>query len=197
MVKFDIRDSRVGQITDSGANILLSNSNAPLNEARRNVPTVLIVCASPLDQDRLRLGAEEKEIRSALQRSKNREHWRIETNQAATVDDLRRALLDHDPTVVHFAGHGGKDGLCFEDDDGSSQSADARPLAKLFHLFRKNLKCVVLNACCSQPQAELIREEIDYVIGMGKSIDDDSARKFAVSFYDAVLRGRISGWRLT
>jgi hypothetical protein len=155
----------------------------------RTVPTVLIVCASPLDQDRLRLGSEEKQIRQALQRSRNREQWRIESNQAVTVDDLRRALLDHRPTVVHFSGHGGNDGLCFETVDGMSHSADMTPLAKLLHIFRADLRCVVLNACYSKPQAELIREEIDYVIGMSKSIDDDSAAKFAVAFYDAVFAG--------
>ena len=71
------------------------------------MPTVLIVSASPLDQDRLRLGAELRDIRHALQRSRNREDWIIESNEAVTVDDLRRALLDFRPTVVHFSGHGG------------------------------------------------------------------------------------------
>jgi hypothetical protein len=55
------------------------------------------------------------------------EHWRIESNQAATVDDLRRALLDYEPAVVHFAGHGSPDGLCFETSQGDSHTADAKP----------------------------------------------------------------------
>lgn len=154
------------------------------------MPTILIMSASPLDQDRLRLGAEVKEIRNALRRSRNRENWRIESNEASTVDDLRRALLDVQPTVVHFCGHGdGEGGLCFEDPDGYTQPADAAPLARLFHHFKKDLKCVVLNACFSETQAEIIRKEIDYVVGMRASIEDESARRFAVAFYDAVLAG--------
>jgi len=154
------------------------------------MPTVLIVAASPLDQDRLRLGAEVRDIRHALQRSRNRENWTIESNEAATVDDLRRALLDFHPTVVHFAGHGsGSGGLCFENLDGNTHTTDARPLAKLFHHFKENLKCVVLNACYSHAQGEVIRQEIDNVIGMRAAVDDDSARKFAVAFYDAVFAG--------
>ena len=83
------------------------------------MPTVLLVAASPLDQDRLRLGHEVKKIKQALERSRNREKWTIESNEAVTVDDLRRALLDFRPTVVHFSGHGaGTGGLAFEDDDG-------------------------------------------------------------------------------
>jgi CHAT domain len=153
------------------------------------VPTLLIACASPLDQDRLRLGNEEKQIRQALQRSRKRDHWKIESNLAVTVDDLRRALLDHRPAVLHFAGHGRPDGLCFESEDGGSHAPDRMSVAKLFHVFRDDLKCVVLNACYSQPQAELIRDGIDYVIGMSASIEDDSAAKFAEAFYEAVFAG--------
>lgn len=154
------------------------------------MPTVLIVSASPLDQDRLRLGAELRDIRHALQRSRNREDWIIESNEAVTVDDLRRALLDFRPTVVHFSGHGGGfGGLCFEDADGNTNSTDAVPLAKLFHHFKNDLKCVVLNACYSAVQGDVIRQEVDYVVGMSAAVDDNSAAKFAVAFYDAVFAG--------
>lgn len=154
------------------------------------MPTVLIIASSPLDQVRLRLGAEVRDIRHALQRSRNRESWSIESNEAATVDDLRRALLDHNPTIVHFAGHGGGDiGLCFEDADGNTNTATAEPLAQLFHHFKDNLKCVVLNACYSATQAEVVREKIDYVVGMNASVGDQSASRFAVAFYDAIFAG--------
>ncbi len=154
------------------------------------MPTVLIVSASPIDQDRLRLGAEFRDIRHALQRSRNREDWKIESNEAITVDDLRRALLDHNPTILHFSGHGGgQGGLCFEDVDGTSNPAHAEPLARLLHHFKNQLKCIVLNACYSEIQGEVIRNEIDYVIGMNSAVSDASATKFSVAFYDAVFAG--------
>jgi hypothetical protein len=154
------------------------------------MPTVLILAASPNDQDRLGLGREVKKIRQALERSRNRENWRIESNEAATVEDLRRALLDYQPTVVHFSGHGGGDaGLCFEDDQGGTHLTHAAPLAKLFHHFKDRLKCVVLNACYSKVQAEVIRQQVDYVVGMQVGIGDEGATKFAVAFYDAIFAG--------
>lgn len=155
-----------------------------------HMPTVLIVSASPLNQDRLRLSAEVRDIRHALQRSRNREDWIIESNEAVTVDDLRRALLDFRPTVVHFSGHGsGHEGLCFEDANGQTNSTDAVSLAKLFHHFKDKLKCVVLNACYSEVQGDVIRKEIDYVVGMNSAVEDNSAAKFAVAFYDALFAG--------
>jgi hypothetical protein len=150
--------------------------------------TVLLVAASPLDQDRLRLANEVKQAKRALERSRHRENWKIESNEAATVDDLRRALLDFRPTVVHFSGHGaGSVGLAFEDDAGGTNFAQAEPLTRLFHHFKDSLKCVVLNACYSEVQANAIRAQIDYVVGMSGGIDDESATKFAVAFYDAVF----------
>lgn len=152
------------------------------------MPTLLVLASSPLDQGPLRLGAEVKEIKEALQRSMHRGNWTIESNEAATVDDLRRALLDHKPAILHFCGHGGGDsGICFEDEEGETNSAVAEPLAKLLHNFKDTLKCVVLNACYSEAQAKIISREIDYVVGMRSAVGDDCARKFAVAFYDAIF----------
>lgn len=154
------------------------------------MPVLLIAAASPDDQDRLSLGRELKTIKQSLERSRNREQWRIETIEAATVDDLRRGLLDHRPTVVHFCGHGGGPaGLCFEDDQGLTHLTQAGPLTRLFHHFKDTLKCVVLNACHSDEQAEAIIQQIDYVIGMRSSIRDDAAEKFSMALYDAVFAG--------
>jgi hypothetical protein len=154
------------------------------------MPNVLIVAAGPFDQDPLRLGAEVKEIRNALNRSRNRQLWKIESNEASTVDDLRRALLDFSPTIVHFSGHGGgADGLCFETDEGATHFAKSDALSRLFHHFKATVKCVVLNACHSHSQMEAIRQEIDYVVGMKSEVEDSAARKFAAAFYDAVFAG--------
>jgi hypothetical protein len=154
------------------------------------MPVLLVLAASPIDQDRLRLNNELKQIKRSLQRSRNRENWTIEINEAATVDDLRQSLLDFRPTIVHFSGHGDSHGsLAFETDEGFTNAANAQPLTRLLHQFKDSLKCVVLNACYSEVQGAAIRQQIDYVVGMSRTIDDDSATKFATAFYDAVFAG--------
>jgi hypothetical protein len=155
------------------------------------VQTVLVLASSPTDQGPLRLQKEEKVIRNSLNSAVNREQFRLVTNPAATVDDLRQSLLNHTPTVVHFSGHGGgKTGLCFEDEQGFTHPVNGDRLAKLFHLVQEDVKCVVLNACFSEEQARAVSQHIDFVIGMKDEIGDPAAIKFAQGFYEAIWAGQ-------
>lgn len=152
--------------------------------------SVLVLASSPLDQGQLHLGKEHKVIKHSLDSASNRDQYRVIACMAATVDDLRRYLLEHSPTVVHFCGHGaGPEGLCFEEDSGGTHVVSGTSLAKLFHLMNQEVHCVVLNACFSEEQAKAISEHIDFVIGMRDAIGDDAALKFAQGFYEAVWAG--------
>ena len=103
------------------------------------------------------------------------------------VEDIRRAMLDHEPNIVHFCGHGGgEEGLVFEDVTGQVKLVSAEALAGLFSLFADKLDCVLLNACYSELQAKEISRHINYVIGMSQKIGDQAAIAFAVGFYDAL-----------
>lgn len=153
--------------------------------------TVLFLAALPTDQESLHLGKELKIIRQSLNSSRTRDQYQVFYDTATTVDDLRKLLLEHTPTIVHFSGHGyGAEGLCFEADDGSSHVVDGAKLAKLFHLVNDSVECVVLNACYSLAQAKAIVEHIDFVVGMADGISDGPAIKFAQGFYDAIFRGQ-------
>lgn len=153
--------------------------------------TVLILSSSPVDQGPLQLGKEHKLIKHSLDSATNREQFRIVQSMATTVDDLRRYLLEHMPTIVHFCGHGaGEEGLCFEDDGGTTHTVNGERLAKLFHLVNENVKCVVLNACLSEVQAKAISEHIDFVVGMKDEIGDVVALKFSQGFYEAIWVGQ-------
>jgi CHAT domain-containing protein len=175
---------------------------------RPPVRTLLILAANPKGTERLRLDEEVKRIEQELERSKKRDQFKLVVKWAVTDDDLRRAMLDHEPEIVHFSGHGvgsgrggaGRDfivdqedetsGLVFEDDSGYVQRISGDALARLFALFADSVKCVVLNACYSEVQANAISQHIDYVVGMKKAIGDEAAIKFAVGFYDALGAGR-------
>ena len=170
--------------------------------------TILLLASNPKGTHRLRLDEEVRRIEEVVERSRGREGFRIVVKWAVTDDDLRRGLLDHEPEIVHFLGHGtGPDGgestrdlrpaemsapggLAFENPLGYVLTIPADALSRLFELVEDQVRCVVLNACFSAREAESIARHIDYVIGMNKAIGDEAAVKFSVGFYDAVLAGK-------
>jgi hypothetical protein len=155
------------------------------------VKKILILAANPKDTQKLRLDEEVREIQTALKLSKGREQFQIISEWAVRPDDVRRALLEYEPQIVHFSGHGtGERGLVLEDETGQVQLVSAGALARLFKLFAGKIQCVLLNACYSEVQADAIAQQIDYVMGMNQAIGDRAAIKFAVGFYDALGYGR-------
>jgi TIR domain/CHAT domain len=153
--------------------------------------TILFLGANPQDTSRLRLDQELRDIGEGLQRSQQRDRFNLEQKWAVRPRDIQRAMLDLQPQIVHFSGHGdGEAGLVFEDEVGKSKLVDGAALAGLFELFADQLHCVVLNGCYSEVQAKAISQHIPYVIGMNKAIGDNTAIAFAVGFYDALGAGR-------
>ncbi|GAX39539.1 hypothetical protein NIES4075_04950 [Tolypothrix sp. NIES-4075] len=176
---------------------------------------ILILSANPRNTDWLRLDEEIREIKTALRRSKYRDNFEVITEGAVRIDDLRRALLDCEPQIVHFSGHGTGNngilknnsgelqqqreayrlnspsgGIALENNSGEMQLVSTKSLADLFNTFQNTIECVLLNACYSEVQAEEIHKHIYCVIGMERSIRDDAAIKFAQGFYDAIGAGR-------
>jgi hypothetical protein len=152
---------------------------------------ILILAANPLETAHLRLDKEMREIDEGLRRSKLRDRFVLVKKTAVTARGLRQALLDEEPQIVHFSGHGAReDGLVLENLSGQPQLVETQALAKLFELFTDSVECVVLNACYSQVQATAIAQHIGFTIGMNKAIGDRAAIEFALGFYDALGAGR-------
>jgi hypothetical protein len=109
---------------------------------------VLLVFANPDGSTPLRLQAEERVIREAIQLAKARDTVELKTLAAATVDDLRRELLSQDYQIVHFSGHGEPGALVFETSEGGALKSPLEALAALLKQY-PSIECVVLNACYS------------------------------------------------
>ncbi len=158
--------------------------------------TILFLAANPKSTTPLRLDEELREIEAGLQRSKYRDRFELEQRWAVSSRDMQRSILDLNPQIVHFSGHGvGDNGLALEAEDGTVQLVRADALAQLFELFvvpntDTPVECVLLNACYSEVQAQAIAAHIPYVIGMSQAVGDKAAREFAVGFYDALGAGK-------
>jgi TIR domain/CHAT domain len=176
------------------------------------ITKILFLAANPKNSTRLRLDEELREIDEGLRRSQQRDKFVLEQRWAVRPKDLQRAILESNPQIVHFSGHGlsswsgtplegrrdintspeteaGFEGLAFEDDMGQTKLVETKAIADLFGLFPE-VKCVVLNACYSDVQAKAISQHIPNVIGMNRAIGDKAAQVFAVGFYDALGAGR-------
>lgn len=155
-----------------------------------NQKTILIVAANPSNETRLRLDVEARDIDEGLRLARHRGQFVLKQQQATRARDLPRAMQNHEPTIVHFCGHGsGEQGIVLEDNDGKSQLVGTEALANFFELFTDKVECVVLNACFAEVQAREIVKHIPYVIGMAKGIDDKAAIEFSVGFYGSLASG--------
>jgi len=154
---------------------------------------ILLLAANPLCSDRLAIDEEVRSIEQILRASKLRDTVHIRSQWATRPGDLQQALLEEQPTVVHFSGHGGgTTGIVLHSDANDTESlVSSSALAHLFKVLKDNIRVVVLNACYSGEQATLIVEEIDFVVGMSDSIGDEGARVFAAAFYRGLAFGRV------
>jgi ADP-ribose pyrophosphatase YjhB (NUDIX family) len=156
-----------------------------------SIRKLLILAANPRDTPPLRLDQELRDIAEGLKRSDNRDQFILEQRLASRPMDIQRAMLEINPQIVHFSGHGkGIEGLVFENQSGEAQLIEGIGLAGLFRLFQNFVECVVLNGCYSEIQAQAISQHVDYVIGMRRTIGDQAAIAFSVGFYDALGAGR-------
>jgi len=147
---------------------------------------VLLVFANPKGTTKLRLDEEERAIREAIRLSKARDLITLKALPASTVDDLRRELLDEEPDIIHFSGHGGPGAIVLETAVGSKQGTTIIALADLLRRYPR-VKCALLNSCYSMSE---ITPVAPFTVGMETSVTDQAAIEFARGFYDAVGAGR-------
>jgi hypothetical protein len=145
--------------------------------------TILFLAANPSGTSPLALDREARSIYVELERSGYRERFELETRWAAEPLDLLRELRKLRPTVVHYSGHGGQNGLFFQAADGRAQVVSPAAIAETFGAAGASVKLVILNACYSEAQAEALVAHVDCVVGMEGPIPDDAARSFAIGFY--------------
>lgn len=167
------------------------------------VKTILVLAANPMNLTRLALDKEVSEIEKSLRRSTNRDGFKLVSRLAIGPQDLRQALLEVEPEIIHFCGHGingsdsstvagesDEDGIFLQDETGKAKLVTGKALTRLLSLFDDRLKCVILNSCYSSAQADLIKKHIPIVIGMKQAIGDKAAIEFSRGFYDALGAGR-------
>jgi hypothetical protein len=142
----------------------------------------------------LRIGREQKRIRSAVESALHRDHIILDVRPAATTKDLLDGITKFRPHVVHFSGHSNHDLIVFEDeldDHHDGVIVTARAFASAISATDDPPLLVLLNSCNSASQIdELVKRVVPFAIGMSDEIDDGDAIAYAAQFYAAVANGQ-------
>ncbi|MEO7734153.1 MAG: CHAT domain-containing protein [Kofleriaceae bacterium] len=197
----------------SGGRIWLADARA------RPAPTrILFLAANPSGTSELSLDHECSAVELELRLTAHGEDFDFRSKWAVSVDELGRHLMQFQPAIIHFSGHGAcgtsaplpprssvtsRDvaasgngevcGIVLHNESHGSQLVSARGLAMMIKSVGSSVRLVVLNACYSDTQAEALRTTVDCVIGMTGPISDTAARSFAVAFYRALGHQRSVG----
>jgi hypothetical protein len=160
-----------------------------LLEPHRNDYELRVLClsAGPIDRNRLRLGAEHRAILDATARS--RRPVLAILQPAARTTDLINRIIDAEPHIVHFAGHGSAAGeLLLEDDDGWARPVPIDALAGLLASVPK-LQAVLLTSCFSGAYMGRLTGVSETVIGSPEPLADQCVQALVAPFYRALGEG--------
>ena len=98
-----------------------------------------------------------------------------------------QALNEKRPDILHFSGHGDKNGnLVFHDDHGGHKLVTPEAVAATIATVTVSVKLVIFNACFSEIQSAMIVNHIPSAIGMSRPIGDVAAKIFAAQFYSSL-----------
>lgn len=152
---------------------------------------ILFLSANPRDTTRIRVDEEAREIFEKIEQGPARGAFELFKYPATRVSDLQRLLMTHRPHIVHFSGHGSlARKIILEGSAGRGKRVDRRALAEVFRVLKDDVRVIVLNACFTKPQAQVLTEVIDYTVGISETIGDRAAVTFAGAFYRALAFGR-------
>ena len=173
-------------------------TNVPVKSDRKNPPNpnnmttkILVLQSNSRGTNQLLLDQEIRDIEDAIRNASQRNLFSLKPQLAVRIQDLQPSILREKPRIVHFCGHGtGAKGLVVQTPSSESQLVNTSALANLFKQFSEQIECVILNACYSETQAQVIHQHINYVIGTTNAIKDSVAIVFSKGFYGALAEGR-------
>ena len=157
---------------------------------------ILVLASNPVGTVPLQVNHEIRSITESHERSPLRREFSVIDKSAPRISDLQRIILEENPQILHFCGHGtGHRGLILENDSGQLQLVSTEALTNLLEIRKREIKCVVLNACHTELQGEQIKQHVNFVVATQKEIRDDAALLFTKGFYDALFSGKIETYR--
>lgn len=153
---------------------------------------ILYLAATPTSEERLRVDREYAELQNLIDTPLFKDRIQLYSRHAATPQEILTAFNRIKPDIIHFSGHGDDQGILVDDgttDGYSGIGIDYDILAKMIKSLEATPKVLILNSCHSASQIDQFLEVCPLVIGMNKSINDETGIKFTTTFYAALSNG--------
>jgi len=161
--------------------LVLRSPGPQRQRPRSTVLSVVHFSANPRSSSRLNLRGEADRIDLGLREGKRL--YKFERVTKTDPDIFMETLRKTTPSIVHFSGHGGPDGIVMESDDQDHVVITPEMFATAIKHAGATVEVVVLNVCYSAVLAKALLAHVDCVIGLSDAIDDDAALAFSSDFY--------------
>lgn len=140
-----------------------------------------------LEQQKLDLDKEAREIEESIKKSLNRDSINFQTKWAIRTTDIFQYINEVNPTIIHFSGHGTENGeLVFQDNMDNPKIVSNEAISEMISATSDEVRLIVFNNCFSSIQANLIVNSVEATIGMNKAIGDNAAITFASQLYSSI-----------
>ncbi|MEZ4471059.1 MAG: CHAT domain-containing protein [bacterium] len=152
---------------------------------------VLFLSANPDKDKLLNLDREQNEIQAITEATLERHRFRLAAWPDIKLSQLAPRLMRLKPQVLHFSGHGGKQGdLLLRGENGEPRSVAAAALADILEVVGGSLRLVILNACYSDVLSQAIVDRLDVaVVGMTRAVSDTTALQYSRALYQGLFDG--------
>ncbi len=148
--------------------------------------TILILGSAPPGLLDPRLEDERRRLEQALEGTPFMPAHSFDFDATQLSELLRR----HTPEIVHFIGHGSRDGeLIVRGEASGAAVIDADAFAGMLGNFSEFVRCVFLNACFTNMQAEQLARKIEVVVAASGELDAEAGLLAATSFYRTLASG--------
>ncbi len=183
--------------------------------AKPTAKKILFLGANPFDTGKLNLKEEYAGIAKQLEDKGAKERLVLKSEFCTDLEGFQEKTNTFRPNILHFAGHGSDAngeleafgrgigrpdwkeniGLIFHKSGyGGAMLINDATLDYNFQTFIEDdkipIEVLVLNACYSTNQAEVLSKRVKYVVGVHNSIDDNASIDFSAGFYYGLSDGK-------
>lgn len=150
---------------------------------------VLVVFASPPDQDRLRLDKEDRALMDVARAFAT--DVTVERQHASEINDIHSLIMNTNFDVIQFSGHGDHAGICLEKSHcvpGATEYVDAKRVVEILELAQKPPLLTVFLCCYSGSSLNVLADAAPFVITSEGTVTDDQCITFVHGFYESFFR---------